>query len=70
MKGHYAYYGITGNGAALTRFRDEVKWAWQYWLNRRSGQHAMPWEKFNSVVNRLYVLPPARVVHSALVAKP
>ena len=70
VKGHYAYYGITGNGAALTRFRDEVKWAWQYWLNRRSGQHAMPWEKFNSVVNRLYVLPPARVVHSALAAKP
>ena len=70
VRGHYAYYGITGNGKALTRFREEVKRAWQYWLNRRSGHHAMPWERFNALVNRFYALPPARVVHSALAAKP
>ena len=60
----------TGNGKALTRFGEEVKRAWRYWLNRRSGHHAMPWERFNALVNRFYVLPPARVIHSALAAKP
>jgi hypothetical protein len=61
---------ITGNGKALTRFREEVKRAWQYWLNRRSGHHAMPWERFNALVNRFYALPRVRVVHSVLAAKP
>jgi hypothetical protein len=70
VRGHYAYYGITGHGKALTRFREEVKRAWRYWLNRRSGHQAMLWERFNALVNRFYALPPARVVHSVLVAKP
>ena len=52
------------------RKHTEVKRAWRYWLNRRSGHHAMPWERFNALVNRFYALPPARVVHSALAAKP
>ena len=61
--GHYGYYGITGNREALQRFRDEVGRAWRKWLNRRSNQPHMLWDRFNCLLER-YPLPPARVVHS------
>ena len=35
LRGHYAYYGITGNSIALARFREEVKRIWRKWLCRR-----------------------------------
>ena len=35
LRGHFAYYGITGNGEALRRFRDAVTRAWRKWLSRR-----------------------------------
>jgi group II intron reverse transcriptase/maturase len=70
LHGHYAYYGITGNGKWLQKFRQEVKKTWRKWLNRRSRKRGnMPWEKFTSLC-RHYRLPQARVVHSVLVAKP
>jgi len=63
LRGHFAYYGITGNGEALERLRHGVGRRWQKWLNRRSDHHHMPWERFNRLLQR-YPLPPARVVHS------
>ncbi len=69
LRGHCAYYGITGNGLWLKKFREEVKRRWQKWLNRRSRRAAMPWERFQRLLQR-YRLPPPRVVHSIYVAKP
>jgi RNA-directed DNA polymerase len=70
IQGHYAYYGITGNGKWLQKFRQEAKKTWRKWLNRRSRKRGgMSWAKFTSLC-RHYRLPPARVVHSVLVAKP
>lgn len=63
LRGHYAYFGITGNGRALRRFRNEVGRTWQKWLARRSRRNHMPWDRFNRLLER-YPLPPARVVHS------
>jgi len=37
LRGHYAYYGITGNSVALSRFREEVRRVWRKWLVRRRG---------------------------------
>lgn len=62
MKGHYGYYGITGNSAALTRFRNQVTKAWRRWLDRRSN-HRMTWERFERLLEH-YPLPPAHAVHS------
>jgi hypothetical protein len=67
--GHYAYCGITGNGPWLKQFQEAVKKVWQKWLNRRSRDATMPWERFQRLVHR-YPLPPVRVVHSFYVAKP
>ncbi len=63
MQGHYAYYGITGNGRALDRFLYEVRRLWRKWLHRRSWCGRMTWEKFACLTER-YPLPPPRVVHS------
>lgn len=63
LRGHYAYFGITGNGSALCRFRHEVERVWRKWLARRSHHAGMTWERFSRLLHR-YPLPPARVVHS------
>ena len=62
LRGHYAYYGITGNGEALVRFRYFVKRIWHKWLGRRN-QRRMSWDRFSRLEKR-YPLPPAQVVHS------
>jgi RNA-directed DNA polymerase len=63
LRGHFAYYGITGNGEALHQFRDAVLRAWRKWLARRTRGHSLPWERFQRLLQR-FPLPPARVVHS------
>jgi group II intron reverse transcriptase/maturase len=62
LRGHDAYYGITGNYRMLQKLRYVVERAWQKWLARR---HAGPlyWERFRRVLER-YPLPAARIVHS------
>lgn len=63
LKGHDAYYGITGNARALARFRHEVRRLWRKWLNRRSRATRLNWAAFARLAQR-YPLPPACVVHS------
>lgn len=62
IRGHYAYYGITGNGRALARFQRQVERCWRKWLNRRSNRSRMSWDRFRLVLTR-HPLPPPRVVH-------
>jgi RNA-directed DNA polymerase len=63
LRGHYAYYGITGNARALSRFLHEVERCWRHWLNRRSARAKMVWDRFRQLLQR-YPLPPVRIVHS------
>lgn len=63
VRGHYGYFGITGNSRALGRFWHEVKRVWRKWLGRRSQRRQMTWERFALLVGR-YPLPWPRVVHS------
>src|SRR6266700_3845812 len=69
LKGHFGYYGITGNGAALTRYRGEVIRIWRKWLARRGDPEGMSWARMNRLLEFFY-LPEARVVHSIYAAKP
>lgn len=66
MRGHFGYYGVTGNSQALSRFRHEVLGIWRYWLSRRSQRAYLSWERFRRLQQR-YPLPPARAVHSIYV---
>jgi len=61
LHGHYAYYGITGNYAALNRFKYEVHRRWHKWLNRRNRKRELLWDKFNLLLQR-YPLPNPRIV--------
>jgi RNA-directed DNA polymerase len=65
LRGHYAYYGITGNSYSISQFYRGVCCAWKRWLNRRSQRNGLPWDKFNEMMRR-YPLPPPRCVHSVL----
>ena len=65
MRGHYGYFGITGNALALKRFHFHVKRIWRKWLNRRSQRARMTWDKFTHLL-REYPLPKPIVVHSKL----
>jgi group II intron reverse transcriptase/maturase len=65
LRGHYGYYGITGNSRALSRFWHEVQGVWRKWLNRRSQNAGMTWERMQRLMKR-YPLPTPRIVHSAL----
>jgi RNA-directed DNA polymerase len=63
LRGHYGYYGITGNFRWLCRFRNEVGKLWHKWLSRRSQKAWLDWPAFNRLLLR-YPLPAPRVVHS------
>jgi group II intron reverse transcriptase/maturase len=65
MRGHFGYYGITGNFEALDRYANEVQRAWHKWLSRRSQRAAMSWERFKLLLAH-YPLPRPRIVHSAI----
>jgi group II intron reverse transcriptase/maturase len=63
LRGHDAYYGITGNIPMLSWLRRKAKDAWRFWLNRRSQRARMRWKKFNRLLEQ-YPVPRAKVVHS------
>ncbi len=71
LRGHFAYYGITGNAKALCGFRTQAIRCWRQWLSRRNRDHTLTWSWFNGLLSR-YPLPPAVVVHSVYrrVARP
>ena len=63
LRGHCAYYGITGNAPSLTTFCFHVVHLWQKWLNRRSQRRSMPWKRFLRLLAR-YPLPRMTLIHS------
>jgi group II intron reverse transcriptase/maturase len=63
LRGHYAYYGITGNAIALSQFRTAVVRCWRKWLSRRNRERSLDWATYNRLLER-YPLPAVRVVHS------
>ena len=69
FKGHFGYYGITGNYQALQRFRWEVIGIWRKWLARRGDPKGMSWERMRKLLDFFYI-PAARVVHSVYAANP
>jgi RNA-directed DNA polymerase len=71
LRGHYAYYGITGNYYSIQGFLWQATRTWRYWLGRRRRKGTLTWDVFNRLLKR-YPLPPARIVHrwNRLAAKP
>lgn len=63
LRGHFAYFGITGNSRALACFQYRVRGIWRKWLSRRSWASRLSWERFYRLVER-FPLPPPVAVHS------
>ena len=68
VRGHYGYYGITGNFRSLGSFLNQVCRSWQRWINRRDAKRNFTWEKFNRILTR-YPLPIPKIVHSVFKRK-
>ena len=60
LRGHFEYFGLPGNSAALERFRHELTRTWRKWLDRRSQRARMSWDRMNKLLER-YPLPPPLV---------
>lgn len=65
LRGHYAYYGISGNSAGLSRFCCEVERLWMKWISRRSRKAPKSWEKLKGILRR-FPLPKPIPIHSVL----
>jgi group II intron reverse transcriptase/maturase len=62
LQGHFAYFGITGNGKSLRLVRNRVKEIWHAWLGRRTRKGYIPWSRFAQFLER-FPLTPARIHH-------
>lgn len=67
LRGHYQYYGLSGNWRRVSAFYYRVTRSWCKWLRRRSQRHSLTWERFMDYLNR-YPLPypclPKSYVHA------
>ncbi len=63
LRGHYGYYGITGNFRALEEVHQHTRQVWRKWLSRRSWKSYISWEKFLKL-EKLFGLPAPRIVHT------
>jgi group II intron reverse transcriptase/maturase len=62
LAGHFNYYGVPTNYAAISRFRYEVMRLWHRALNRRSQKSRTTWERIYRLAKRF--LPKARICHA------
>jgi RNA-directed DNA polymerase len=62
MRGHYAYYGISGNFRRISWYAYQVARIWQKWLSRRDRRNRLRWGRFAALLKR-HPLPAARIVH-------
>lgn len=60
LKGHCAYYGITGNRRQLGRYRFQLLRLWRKWLARRTRSKRLSWADFAALLAR-HPLPSPRI---------
>jgi len=58
LRGHYAYYGISGNIRALQRVHGTVKRYWRIMLTSRSWRGRVSWTHFRCILDRFPLLRP------------
>ena len=60
LRGHYQYYGLSGNSSGIGRFLYLARRLWRKWLSRRSQRGRLTWQDFANLERR-HPLPPARL---------
>ncbi|WP_284694333.1 group II intron reverse transcriptase/maturase [Rhodoplanes serenus] len=66
VRGHYAYYAITGNGRRIRWYLHQVERIWKKWLSRRGGGNFL-WSRLRQYLDR-HPLPKAKIIHKYVVA--
>lgn len=69
LRGHYQYYGISGNMRSLQRFYSLTVRMTLKWLNRRSQCRSFSWKMFNKYLEH-YPLPEPKIVHNLYTLSP
>jgi RNA-directed DNA polymerase len=69
LRGHYQYYGVSGNMRGLTRYYRFTIRMVQKWLNRRSQRRSLSWDRFLTYLGH-YPLPTPRIVHNLYTLSP
>ena len=69
LRGHYQYYGVSGNMPSVQRFYREAVRLTLKWLNRRSQRCSFNWKGFYAYLKH-YPLPKPRIVHSLYTLSP
>jgi group II intron reverse transcriptase/maturase len=62
LRGHLAYYAVSGNSRSLRQYFYAASRILFRWLNRRSQRRSIPWERFGKVLRDW--LPPIRIMHN------
>ena len=62
IRGHYAYYGLTGNSRSLSNFHHLVERCWRKHLERRNRNREMTWHRFHQILKQ-YPLPYPKIIH-------
>ncbi len=69
LRGHYNYYGISGNMRCLRQFYNRVISLVFKWINRRSQKKSMNWEKYVGCL-RMHPLPTPKIYYNLYTLKP
>ena len=63
IRGHFQYYGVSGNMISLHKFYFTVVRLVKKWLNRRSQKRKYNWERFKEYLQR-HPLPKPKIYHN------
>jgi len=69
LRGHYQYYGVSGNMTAMKRYYAVALRLTRKWLNRRSQRKVYSWKGFTEYVKH-YPLPKPRITHNLYTLAP
>ena len=62
LLGHYQYYAGRCNQRALKAVYNLTRYAWRYWLSRRSNDSALTWREYQRLLER-FPLPQPVILH-------
>lgn len=63
LTGHYNYYGISGNFAAINRYYRKTRRLTLKWMNRRSRKKSWNWKEFETYLT-IYPLPKPKLTYA------
>ena len=69
LRGHYQYYGVSGNMRSMNRFYALTIRMVFKWLNRRSQRKSFGWKSFYKYLER-HPLPRPKIVHNMYTLSP